>query len=72
MISTITHKETRIPAAVWQQKLPRGIILFSDDWATLKYSLLKNCMSNDCQQTVGTLDTLFQTIDQALRKLPTP
>jgi hypothetical protein len=71
-VNTLTGAVTRIPAEDWQKRLPRGIVIFSDDWATLKYTLLKNCMANQCQKSVGALDFLFQTIDQALRKLPSP
>jgi len=70
-IDTITGKEVRIPADKWQEKLPRGIILFSDDWATLKYTLLKNCFQDArCERMKTTVDTLFQTVDQALGKIP--
>ena len=71
-IDTLTGLPTRIPAADWQKQLPRGIVLFSDDWKTLKSTLLANCIENTCQQAVGALDNLFQTIDQALQQLPNP
>lgn len=71
-VNTITGRAKLIPAAEWQKQLPRGIIMFSDDWAKLKFTLLKNCLENTCTQAVGALDTLFQTIDEALRKLPLP
>lgn len=71
-VDTLSAEEFVTPAAEWREKLPYGIILFSDDWAKLKYVLLKNCLSNDCKQAVGTVDTLFQTVDQVLRKLPGP
>jgi hypothetical protein len=69
-INTITGEAIRTPADQWKQKLPRGIILFSDDWQTLKSTLLSNCMENKCQRAVGVLDTLFQAVDQALQKMP--
>ena len=71
-VDTLNGVPTRIPAAQWQQKIPRGIVLFSDDWETLKKTLLASCMENTCQQAVGALDTLFQTIDQALKNVPSP
>lgn len=71
-VDTVTGATQTIPAAQWQQKLPRGIVLFSDDWQILKTTLLNNCMDNTCTQAVGALDSLFQAIDQALRKIPVP
>ena len=71
-VDTITGATTRIPADQWKKKLPKGIILFSDDWKILKTTLLTNCMQNTCSQAVGVLDSLFQTVDQALQKLPSP
>lgn len=66
-IGTLSQKETRIPKAEWDEKRKRGIILFSDDWAKLKFTLLKNCISNPCKQTVGALDDLFIAIDDAIK-----
>lgn len=71
-ISTISRKEIRIPREEWQQKRKRGIILFSEDWEKLKFTLIKNCVALQCKQTVGALDGLFYSIDDALRKLPKP
>ncbi len=68
-ISTITHKEYRIPKALCAEQNKRGIILMSDDWAKLKYTLLKNCLTNQCKQTVGALDGLFYAVDNALKKV---
>lgn len=69
-ISTLSRKETRVPRAEWEQKRKRGIILFSEDWEKLKFTLLKNCVANQCRQTVGALDGLFYSIDDALKKIP--
>lgn len=68
-ITTVSHKEVRIPKTEWDDMRKRGIILLSDDWAKLKYTLLKNCLSNDCKQTVGALDGLFYAIDDALNTI---
>ncbi len=68
--STLTGKEIRTPAPEWREKTKRGIILFSDDWAKLKYTLLKNCITNECKQSVGALDGLFYAIDGALKQIP--
>lgn len=67
-VSTLSRKEVRIPKAQWEQKRKRGIILFSEDWAKLKFTLLKSCISNACTQSVGKLDSLFYTIDEALKR----
>lgn len=71
-VDTITGVVTVIPADEWAKKLPKGIILFAEDWVTLKTVTLNNCMQNSCAQAVGVLDSLFQTIDQALKNLPRP
>lgn len=68
--STLTNEEERIPKEEWGPKRDRGIILFSDDWAKLKYVLLKNCLTNKCKSTAGALDSLFYAIDDALKQLP--
>ncbi len=69
-IETLTHKEDRIPKAEWEEKRKRGIILFSEDWQKLKFTLLKNCEMNECKQSVGALDGLFQALDDALGSMP--
>lgn len=69
-VSTLSRKEVRIPKAEWEQKRKRGIILFSEDWEKLKFTLIKNCVALQCKQTVGALDGLFYSIDDALKKLP--
>ncbi len=68
-IGTVSHDEIRTPADQWHEKTKRGIILFSDDWAKLKFTLLKNCLANDCKQSVGALDNLFYAIDNALKEI---
>jgi hypothetical protein len=71
-IGTVSHKEIRTPKAQWDEKRKRGITLFADDWAKLKETILKNCLANECVQSVGALDNLFIAIDSALKQLPTP
>lgn len=66
-VKTISNEEGRIPKAEWDVKKKRGLVILSEDWAILKYTLLKNCLSNDCKDTVGVLDDLFYTLDMALR-----
>ena len=69
---TVSAEEGFIPAQQWQHILDTTphIILFGSDWKILRYSLLKNCLTNDCKQAVGVFDELFKTIDDALKKLP--
>lgn len=69
-ITTVSKVERRIPKVKWDEMRKRGLILLSDDWAKLKFTLLKNCIANPCQQAVGTLDELFYAIDSALKAIP--
>lgn len=69
-ISTVSHVEHRIPKAQWDLQRRAGVVLLSDDWAKLKYTILKNCLANECKQSVGALDGLFSSIDTALKALP--
>lgn len=71
-ISTVSHKRNRIPAAEWELKRKKGIILLSEDWQKLKFTLSKNCMVQKCKQAIGALDTLFIAIDEALQQIPAP
>jgi hypothetical protein len=70
--TTLSNKETTIPKVKWDEERKKGIILFADDWAKLKIVLLKNCLSNRCKSTAGALDSLFYSIDDALKKIPKP
>ena len=66
-VKTVSRSEGRIPKAEWEPLKRRGIVLLSEDWATLRYTLLKNCLSNDCKDTVGVFDDLFYSIDSAFK-----
>lgn len=68
-VSTINHTQVRIPKTEWDKKKPRAILLFSEDWAILKTSLSKNCLTNQCKQSIGALDDLFKTIDEGLKQV---
>lgn len=69
-MSTVSHIAKRVPKRDWDVMRKRGIVLLSEDWAKLKYTLLKNCLANECKQSVGTLDSLFYAIDNAFKVLP--
>lgn len=71
-VETITHKRGIIPKAEWEEKKKRGIVLLSEDWAVLKYTLLKNCLANECKSVAGALDGLFYAVDEALKQIPKP
>ena len=70
--TTLTNVSTVVPKAQWDQQKRRAILLFAEDWAQLKYVLLKNCLTNKCKSTAGALDNLFYTLDEQLKKLPSP
>ncbi len=68
-VKTVSDEEGRIPKAEWEVLKKRGIVLLSEDWAILRYTLLKNCLSNECTDTIGILDELFYAIDAGLKKV---
>lgn len=65
-VKTVSNEEGRIPKKEWEVIKKRGIVLLSEDWAKLKFTILKNCLSNQCKDTVGVFDKLFYTLDDAL------
>lgn len=60
-VSTLSGKERELPPNACK----RGVVLFSEDYATLKKSLYKTCINMKCKQSVEVLDDLFLTIDKA-------
>ena len=66
-MQTVSDGEGRIPKEEWEIKKKRGIVLFSEDWAILRNTVMKNCLMNSCKDTVGMFDNLFSTIDGALQ-----
>lgn len=66
-VKTISNEEGRIPKADWAVKKKRGLVILSEDWAVLRYTLMKNCLTNDCKDTVGVFDGLFIKLDAALK-----
>lgn len=69
-VKTVSQEEGRIPHAQWDITRKRGIIILSEDWAILRSTILKNCLTMKCKQSVGAFDGLFYSIDEALKKLP--
>lgn len=69
-VKTVSPEEGRIPKDQWEVKRKRGIILLNDDWAILRNTLLKNCLTNSsCTDVVGVFDGLFKALDEAARKV---
>lgn len=68
-VKTVSTDEGRVPKAEWEKLRRRGIIILPEDWAILRYTLLKNCLTMECKQAVGAFDNLFYMIDDALKKV---
>ena len=68
-VKTVGKEEGRVPKEEWEVKRKRGIIILSEDWAILRYTILKNCLTMECKQAVGTFDNLFYSLDEALKKI---
>lgn len=66
-VNTVSEKEGRIPKKEWDIKKKRGIVLLSEDWAILRNTVLKNCLSSNCKDAVGVFDDLFKSLDTAAR-----
>ncbi len=66
-VSTVSRQERRIPRQEWDLIRRKGIVLLSEDWIKLKYTILKSCLSMKCKQSVGSLDALFESLDKALK-----
>lgn len=67
-VKTVSEEEGRIPKEQWEVLKKRGIVLMSEDWAILRETLLKNCLTNKCKDAVGIFDNLFYSLDEALKK----
>lgn len=66
-VKTVSNDEGRIPKELWSIYSKRGIVLMPEDWEILRYAIIKNCLSNDCKDSVGIFDDLFLTLDSALK-----
>jgi len=72
-VKTISTEEGRIPKSEWDLLKKRGLVILSEDWQVLRYTLMKNCLTNSCKDTVGVFDGLFYTLDSALKEVqPNP
>lgn len=69
-IKIVSQERKRLPPAECEKLRRRGVFMVSEDWAKLRFTLVKNCVTNKCKQAVGALDGLFQTIDDALANVP--
>jgi hypothetical protein len=69
-VKTVSTDEGRIPKEQWDITRRRGIVILSEDWKILRFSLMKNCLTMKCKQAVGAFDDLFYTLDGTLKKLP--
>lgn len=67
-VETVSKRAHRMKASTWKEKRKRAIHVFAEDWAVLKKTIMRNCITNRCKQSVGALDGLFLAIDDALKK----
>ena len=68
-ISTVTQEKRRTDRDIWAVEIKRAIILTPPEWAKLKKWISKQCLMNQCEQAIGTLDGLFYAIDNGLKKV---
>lgn len=68
-VKTVSKTERTIPATQWEKIRRRGVVILPEDWAILKKTVRKNCITNKCKQAVGALDGLFMAIDHALKQI---
>lgn len=68
-VKTVSEQEGEIMKSVWEEKRKRGVIILPEDWSILRFTILKNCLTMECKEAVGTFDNLFQTLDAALKKV---
>lgn len=68
-VKTVSDDEGRIPKAEWDVMRTRGIVVLSEDWEILRYTILKNCLTMTCKSAVGAFDNLFITVDNALKRM---
>lgn len=69
-LKTVSKEENIIPKEDWDLLRRRGVTLLPEDYAQLRATIRRNCITNRCTQMLGALDHLFLTIDEALKKVP--
>ena len=69
-VKTVSDEEGRVPKDEWREKMKRGITILNEDWQILRFTILKNCLTMECKNVVGTFDDLFYKIDEAMKVLP--
>lgn len=72
LFNVMSRTETRIPAnhPACIEKKERSIWLDFDSYRQLRRDITVNCYVSQCKQITGALDSLFLSIDQALKKIP--
>lgn len=68
-VKTVSTDEGQVAKADWESQRRHGIVILSEDWKTLRYTILKNCLTMSCKNAVGTFDNLFNTLDGAIKKI---
>lgn len=67
-VETVTHVEHEMFPEEWANKRKGAVLLFSEDWRTLKLHVRKTCHTQQCENMIGALDGLFQAIDAGINK----
>ncbi len=70
--NVMSGKETRLPADSKEcmDKKIKSVWIDYENYKMLKADILTNCQYDKCKQITGAFDTLFLTIDNALKKIP--
>ena len=67
--TTVTQKPWRLPKKVWDKEKGKTLHLTASDWAQIKKILLKQCASQNCKQSISSVDELFLGLDSALESI---
>lgn len=76
-VKTVSEDEGRVKKEDWEKAcrspqpcLARALHIMPEDWVIFRDTILENCLTMECKNSVGILDNLFFTIDDQLKKLP--
>ncbi len=69
-VNVLTGKYYIIPKDEWNKRLRKAIVLELEDWQVIKKALYQPCISYECSQTLNLISGAFETLDQAVGKLP--